>query len=226
MNFTHLHVHSHYSLLDGLVKIKPLVKTAKERGFSALALTDNGSMYGAIEFYKVCQAEGIKPIIGFKAYIAPRKLTDKDLEKDKEWYTLILLAENFDGYRNLMKLSSIGHLDGFFNGKPRLDKETLKTYADGIIALSGDIQGEVQQLLKANKIEDAKKTAKEYEEIFGKNDFYLELQDHPAIEGQIDVNTKLIALICIKMMPKRKMYSGVFPEDCVWIWGIVRTSVM
>ncbi|HBB38443.1 MAG: polymerase III, alpha subunit protein [Candidatus Magasanikbacteria bacterium GW2011_GWD2_43_18] len=202
MNFTHLHVHSHYSLLDGLVKIKPLVKTAKERGFSALALTDNGSMYGAIEFYKVCQAEGIKPIIGFKAYIAPRKLTDKDLEKDKEWYTLILLAENFDGYRNLMKLSSIGHLDGFFNGKPRLDKETLKTYADGIIALSGDIQGEVQQLLKANKIEDAKKTAKEYEEIFGKNDFYLELQDHPAIEGQIDVNTKLIALSEATGIPK------------------------
>ena len=193
-DFTHLHVHSHYSLLDGLSKIKPLVKTAKERGFSALALTDNGSMYGAIEFYKVCLAEGIKPIIGFKAYIAPRTLTDKDPEKDKELYTLILLAENFGGYRNLMKLSSIGHLDGFFNGKPRLDKDTLREYADGVIALSGDIQGEVQQLLKANNIDEATKVAKEYEDIFGKNDFFLELQDHPAIEGQLDVNTKLIAL--------------------------------
>jgi len=193
-DFVHLHVHSHYSLLDGLTKIKPLVKTAKERGFSALALTDNGAMYGAIEFYKVCQAEGIKPIIGFKAYIAPRKLTDKDPEKDKDLYTLILLAEHYDGYRNLLRLASIGHLDGFFNGKPRLDKETLRKYGDGIIALSGDIQGEVQQLLKSNKIEEATAAAKEYEDIFGKNDFFLELQDHPAIEGQLDVNTKLIAL--------------------------------
>ncbi|OIO18720.1 MAG: DNA polymerase III subunit alpha [Candidatus Magasanikbacteria bacterium CG1_02_41_34] len=192
--FVHLHVHSHYSILDGLTRIKQLVKTAKERGFSALALTDNGSMYGAIEFYKVCQKEGIKPIIGFKAYMAPRGLEDKDLEQDKELYTLILLAENFDGYRNLMKLSSIGHLDGFFNGKPRLDKKTLRTYADGVIALSGDIQGEVQQLLKANNIEEATAVAKEYEDIFGKNNFFLELQDHPAIEGQLDVNTKLIAM--------------------------------
>jgi len=193
-DFVHLHVHTHYSLLDGLVKVKPLVKTAKERGFSALALTDNGSMYGAIEFYKTCLKEEIKPIIGFKAYIAPRTMADKDPELDKEVYTLILLAETFEGYSNLMKLTSLGHTEGFFYGKPRLDKDTLRTYAKGIIALSGDIQGEVAQLLKTDHLEDAKKVALAYEEIFGKNNFFLELQDHSAIEGQLDVNTKLIAL--------------------------------
>lgn len=193
-DFVHLHVHSHYSLLDGLSKIKPLVKTAKERGFSALALTDNGAMYGAIEFYKACLKEDIKPIIGFQAYIAPRGMTDMDPEKDKDVYTLVLLAENFEGYKNLMVLASKAHLDGFFNGKPRLDKATLREYASGVIALSGNIEGEVPQLLKAGDIDKAKQAAKEYEDIFGKNNFFLELQDHPAIEGQLDVNTKLIAL--------------------------------
>ncbi len=193
-DFVHLHVHSHYSLLDGLSKIKPLVKAAKERGFSALALTDNGSMYGAIEFYQACHKEGIKPIIGFKAYVAPRRMEDQDPEKDKELYTLILLAETFEGYKNLMILSSRGHLDGFFNGKPRVDKDILRNHHAGIIALSGDINGEVQQLLHKGNIEQATTVAKEYEEIFGKDNFFLELQDHPAIEGQLDVNTKLIAL--------------------------------
>jgi DNA polymerase-3 subunit alpha len=171
-----------------------LVKTAKERGFSALALTDNGSMYGAIEFYKTCLKEDIKPIIGFKAYIAPRTMMDRDLELDKGVYTLILLAETFEGYSNLMKLTSLGHTEGFFQGKPRLDKEILRQYATGVIALSGDIQGEVAHLLKTNHLDDAKKVALEYEAIFGKNNFFLELQDHSAIEGQLDVNTKLIAL--------------------------------
>lgn len=194
MKFVHLHVHSHYSLLDGLTKIKPLIKVAKERGFSALALTDNGSMYGAIEFYKVCKKEDIKPIIGFHAYIAPRRMDDRDIEKDKDLFSLILLAENFEGYKNLMRLSSIGHLQGFFNGKPRLDKETLRRLATGVIALSGDITGEIPQLLKAGNIERAISVAKEYQDIFGIDNFFLELQDHPAIDGQLDVNTKLIAL--------------------------------
>jgi DNA polymerase III subunit alpha len=193
-DFVHLHTHSHYSLLDGVAKIKPLVKAAKERGFSALALTDNGSMYGAIEFYQVCKNEGIKPILGFKAYVAPRRMEDKDFEKDKHVFTLILLAETLDGYKNLIQLSSKGHLDGFFNGKPRIDKETIRQHANGVVALSGDIDGEVQQLLKSNDIAKATIVAKEYEDIFGKNNFFLELQDHPAIEGQIDVNTKLIQL--------------------------------
>jgi DNA polymerase-3 subunit alpha len=194
MSFTHLHVHSHYSLLDGLPQIKPLVKAAKQRGFRAFALTDNGALYGAIEFYRTCQSEGIKPIIGFQAYVAPRTLHDKDPEKDKEPYTLILLAEDFNGYQNLMRLASIGHLEGFYNSKPRLDKQTLQTYAEGIIALSGCIRGEVPQLLKQGKIDDAKRAAEAYGKIFGEDHFYLELQDHPAIEGQLDVNTKLIEL--------------------------------
>ncbi|MBI4993210.1 MAG: DNA polymerase III subunit alpha [Candidatus Magasanikbacteria bacterium] len=192
--FVHLHVHSHYSLLDGLTQIKPLVKAAKERGFSALALTDSGSLYGAIEFYEACRAEEIKPIIGFEAYLGPRKLTDKDPQMDKELYHLILLAENYEGYKNLMSLSSIGHLAGFFNGKPRIDKEVLKKYSGSIIALSGCIEGEVPQLLKRDDLEKAKKATLEYNEIFGQGNFFLELQDHPAIEGQLDVNTKIIQL--------------------------------
>lgn len=192
--FVHLHVHSHYSLLNGLTKVKALVKATKKRGFDAIALTDYGSMYGAIEFYQACLAEEIKPIIGFEAYVAPRSRHDKDPEKDKELYSIILLAENFEGYQNLMKLSSLGHLEGFFNNKPRIDKELLTQYGKGIIALSGSMDGEVPQLLKANKLEEAQKVAKEYQDIFGVDDFYLELQDHPAIEGQLDVNTKIIQL--------------------------------
>ncbi|MBU2542646.1 DNA polymerase III subunit alpha [Patescibacteria group bacterium] len=194
MDFQHLHCHSHFSLLDGLPKIKPLVKAFKDRGFKAASLTDYGSMYGAIKFIQTCQAEEIKPILGFEAYISPRKMSDKDLQYDKDIYHLILIAENYEGYKNLMKLSSVGHLEGFFNGKPRLDKETLAKHSGGVIALSGCIRGEVPQLLKKGEIEKAKQSALEYNKIFGENNFYLELQDHPAIEGQIDVNTKLIEL--------------------------------
>lgn len=193
-DFVHLHVHSDLSLLQGLTQIKALVKTAKKRGFSAIALTDYGSMYGAIKFYQICQEEGIKPIIGFEAFVAPRTHKDKDGEKDNIPYRLILLAENYDGYRNLMKLTSIGHLDGFFNGHPRIDKELLRTYGDNIIALSGPMQGEIPSLLKQGKYNEAKQVAEEYNDIFGQGDFYLELQDHPAIEGQLSVNTELITL--------------------------------
>ncbi|MBH41425.1 MAG: DNA polymerase III subunit alpha [Candidatus Magasanikbacteria bacterium] len=192
--FVHLHVHSHYSLLNGLIKVKPLIKAAKERGFTALALTDYGALYGAIEFYQACQKEGIKPIIGMDAYIAPRTMNDKDLEKDSVLYRLVLLAENYEGYRNLMKLSSEGHLHGFFKGKPRVDKSILKKYHKGIIALSGSIEGEIPQLIKHGKDKEAKAVALAYQDIFGKDYFYLELQDHPAIEGQLGVNTKIINL--------------------------------
>ena len=192
--FTHLHVHSHYSLLDGLPQIKPLVKGAKAKGYKALALTDYGSMYGAIEFYQACKKEEIKPIIGFEAFVAPRSRLDKDPQLDKDLFHLVLLAENYDGYRNLMVLSSLGHLEGFFNGKPRVDKEILRKYSKNIIALSGCIRGEIPSLLKQDKYEEAKKIALEYNEIFGQNNFYLELQDHPAIEGQIGVNTKITQL--------------------------------
>ena len=194
MDFVHLHVHSHYSLLTGLTKIKQLVKAAKKRGFKAISLTDYGSMYGAIEFYKACEAEEIKPIIGFEAFVAPRSMEDKDPQVDKEVHHLVLLAENYEGYRNLMKLSSIGHLEGFFDGKPRIDKEVLKKYSKHVIALSGCIHGEIPQLLKAGDIKKAQEVVEEYNDIFGQDNFYLELQDHPAIEGQMDVNTKLIQL--------------------------------
>jgi len=194
MSFTHLHVHSHYSLLDGLAQIKPLVKGAKAKGFKAIALTDSGSMYGAIEFYQACKKEEIKPIIGFEAFVAPRSRTDKDPEKDKDLFHLVLLAENYDGYKNLMILSSLGHLEGFFNGKPRIDKQILSEYSKNIIALSGCIRGEIPTLLKQGKYDEAKQSALKYNEIFGQDNFYLELQDHPAIEGQIDVNTKIVQL--------------------------------
>ncbi len=194
MGFTHLHVHTHYSLLDGLVKPKALVKAAKERGFKSISLTDSGAMYGAIEFYKACVENGIKPIIGFETYIAPRGMTDKDPEKDKEFFPLILLAENYDGYRNLLTLCSLAHTQGFFNGKPRLDKEILAKYAANVIALSGDIHGEVPSLLKQGRVAEAKKAAESYARIFGPDHFYLELQDHPAIPGQMQVNSELITL--------------------------------
>ena len=194
MDFVHLHVHSHYSLLYGMMKPKKFPAYAKERGFSAISLVDYGSMYGAIEFYQACIENGIKPIIGFEAYISPRRMEDKDPELDKDLYQLVLLAENYDGYRNLMLLTSEGHLRGTFNGKPRIDKETLKKYSKNIIALSAGLKGEVSKLLRVNKIDEAKKIALQYNEIFGQNNFFLELQDHPAMEGQIDVNTKLITL--------------------------------
>lgn len=193
-DFVHLHVHSHYSLLDGLAQIKPLVKAAKSRGFKAIALTDYGSMYGAIEFYQACQAQEIKPILGFEAYIAPASRFETSTEKDKDPYHLVLLAKNYDGYKNLMKLSSLGHLEGLYNGKPRIDKELLRQHSTDIIALSGCIKGEIPALLKEGKIEEAKRVAFEYNELFGQGNFYLELQDHPAISGQIDVNTKLVQL--------------------------------
>ncbi|HYE60046.1 MAG TPA: DNA polymerase III subunit alpha [Candidatus Kapabacteria bacterium] len=192
--FTHLHVHSHYSLLDGLAKVKHLVKAAKERGFTSIALTDTGAMYGVIEFYQACKDNEMKPIVGFEAFVAPRTMVDKDPQLDKDLYPIVLLAENYDGYRNLLVLCSRGHLEGFFNGKPRIDKDLLRQYGKGIIALSGNIFGEIPSLLKQGKLAEAKTAALTYNDIFGPDHFYLELEDHPAIPGQIDVNTKLIQL--------------------------------
>ena len=194
MPFTHLHVHSHYSLLNGLTQIKPLVKAAKKRGFSSIALTDYGALYGAIEFYKACKKEDINPIIGFEAYMAPRTMHDQDPELDATPGQIVLLAENYDGYRNLMVLCSKGHLDGFFHGTPRIDTDLLRQYSKNVIALSGSIKGDIAQLLLAGKDDEAKKRAQEYNDIFGQDNFYLELQDHPAVSGQMQVNTKLIAL--------------------------------
>ncbi len=191
-NFVHLHVHSHYSLLDGLSKIDELVKTAKKRGFSALALTDHGNMYGAIEFYEECLKNDIKPIIGMEAYVAPGSRFDKN--PNDRYNHLVLLALNYTGYRNLMKLASLAHLEGFYY-KPRLDKELLRQYHEGLVASTACMGGEIPWILhKENNFEKAQRVALEYQEIFGNNNFYLELQDLPAHEGQMELNTKLIQL--------------------------------
>jgi DNA polymerase-3 subunit alpha len=190
--FVHLHTHSHYSLLDGLGKIPDLVLRAKELGMDALALTDHGVMYGAIEFYKECQKLGIKPIIGVEAYIAPRKMTDKETKADGSPYHLILLSKNEAGYKNLMKITTAAHLEGYYY-KPRVDKEFLKNHSEGLIALSACLGGEIPTLIQSNQKERLIAEIKSYQDIFGQ-DFYLELQCHPEWPEQQKINKKLIEL--------------------------------
>jgi DNA polymerase III subunit alpha len=190
--FVHLHVHSHYSLLDGLPKIDELVKFAKKSGFKALALTDHGNMYGAIEFYERCQKEEIKPIIGMEAYLAPGSRFEKN-QNDK-YYHLVILAMDYEGYRNLMMLSSLAHLEGFYY-KPRLDKELLRRYHKGLVASSACYRGEIPWILrKENNFEKAKKVALEYQDIFGAGNFFLEEMDLPGLEGQMELNETLARL--------------------------------
>jgi len=184
MKFTHLHVHSHYSLLDGLAKIDDLVNRAKELGMDSLALTDHGVMYGAVEFFIKAREAGIKPIIGCEMYVAPNGIENKNNTKlDKTRYHLTLLAKDNQGYKNLMELVTIAHLEGFYY-KPRIDMKILKDHSKGLIGMSGCAQGEISQNIINGNYEEAKKKALEYEEIFGKGDFYLEIQDHPNFEDQ------------------------------------------
>ena len=174
MAFTHLHVHTEYSLLDGAARIKELVARAKELGMQSLAITDHGNMYGVIEFYKTCVKQGIKPIIGMEAYVAPRSLYDKTGQRENAH--LILLAKNETGYRNLLKLSSIAYVDGFYY-RPRIDCELLQRYHEGLVCLSACLAGEIPQLLLLNRYDEAKKRASWYKELFG-GDYYIELQNH------------------------------------------------
>lgn len=191
--FVHLHNHSHYSLLDALPKIDELVKAAKSGGFGAVALTDHGNLYGAIEFYEACQKAEIKPIIGVEVYVTPFDLSDKNVAEHKQ-YHLVLLAENYEGYKNLLKLVSFSHLEGA-HGRPLVDRRRLAQFKNGIIALSGCIEGEIPAILKKeNNFEKAKKISLEYAEIFGQGNFYLELNDLPSLEGQMEVNSELIKL--------------------------------
>ncbi len=191
-DFVHLPVHSHYSLLDGLSKIPDLVSKAKSLGYKALALTDHGNMYGAIEFYEECQKQGIKPIIGMEAYLAPGSRFDKD--KDEKYYHFILLALDYTGYKNLMKLSSLSNLEGFYY-KPRIDKELLRQYHEGLIGSSACMSGEIPRILqREDNYAKAKKVALDYQEIFGVGNFYLEMMDLPGQEGQMELNTKLAEL--------------------------------
>lgn len=192
MNFVHLHNHTCYSLLDGAVKIPDLVQQAKNLGMEAVAITDHGVMYGVLEFYKEAKKAGIKPIIGCEVYVAPRSLRDKVSGVDDTPYHLVLLAENQAGYQNLLKLVSISWLEGFYY-KPRVDKLLLGKYHSGLIALSACLAGEIPSLLLQNKKEEAVQAALEYREIFGQDNFFLEMQDH-GIPEQRKVNTGLVEI--------------------------------
>lgn len=191
MSFVHLHVHSHYSLLDGLTQVGDLVKAAKTRGFKAIALTDHANLYGAIEFYEACQKNEIKPIIGAEIHVTPHSLEDKTAER--KYYHLVLLALNYEGYKNLIKIISTGALRQDVE-KPVISRDELKPHSAGLIALSGCIEGEIPTLLKNDQYDKAKKIALEYREIFGEENFFLELNDLPDLSGQIEVNTQLVQL--------------------------------
>ena len=178
MAFTHLHVHTEYSLLDGSCKIKELTARAKELGMDSMAVTDHGVMYGVIDFYKAAKEAGIKPILGCEVYVAPSSRFDREtVSGEDRYYHLVLLAENNKGYENLMKIVSKGFVDGFYY-KPRVDYEVLTTYHEGVIALSACLAGEVQRNLARGMYEEAVRAAGRYVEIFGKDNFFLELQDH------------------------------------------------
>ncbi|MGB8454173.1 MAG: DNA polymerase III subunit alpha [Anaerocolumna sp.] len=193
MNFTHLHLHTEYSLLDGSGKIKEMAARAKELGMDSMAITDHGVMYGVIDFYRACVAEGIRPVIGCEVYVAPNSRFDREANSsDDRYYHLVLLAENNTGYANLMKIVSIGFLEGFYY-KPRVDYEVLKQYSEGIIALSACLGGEVASNIRKGFYEEAKNAALSLSEIFGENNFFLELQDH-GIPEQKTVNQGLLRM--------------------------------
>ncbi|RGC73313.1 DNA polymerase III subunit alpha [Lachnospiraceae bacterium AM23-2LB] len=193
MNFAHLHVHTEYSLLDGSNKIKEYVGRVKELGMNSAAITDHGVMYGVIDFYRAAKAAGIKPILGCEVYVAPNSRFDRELAGGEDrYYHLVLLAENNTGYANLMKIVSKGFVEGYYY-KPRVDKEVLRTYSEGIIALSACLAGEVQRYISKGLYDEAKNKALEYEEIFGKGNYFLELQDH-GIPEQAFVNQKLMQM--------------------------------
>ena len=194
MKFTHLHVPSHYSLLDGLAKIDGLLDRAKELGMDSLALTDHGVLYGAIEFYREAKKRGIKPIIGVETYLAPNGRLNKRPKIDDKRYHLILLAKNRTGYQNLLKLVTAAHLDGFYY-KPRIDKEILRAHSEGLIGLSACLGGELPRMILSKKpIQEIEAAVLEYREIFGPENFYLELGAHPNIPELKIVNQTLIDL--------------------------------
>ena len=193
MNFTHLHVHTEYSLLDGSNKIKEYVARVKELGMDSAAITDHGVMYGVIDFYREAKKQGINPILGCEVYVAPGSRFDREISGGEDrYYHLVLLAENNTGYANLMKIVSKGFVEGYYY-KPRVDKHLLREYSEGIIALSACLAGEVQRYLTKGLYEEAKKAAFEYKEIFGEGNYFLELQDH-GIPEQKMVNQRLLKM--------------------------------
>lgn len=214
MAFTHLHVHTEYSLLDGSSKIKEIAVRAKELGMDSLAITDHGVMYGVIDFYRAAKEAGVKPILGCEVYVAPGSRFDREtVSGEDRYYHLVLLAENNQGYQNLMKIVSKGFVDGFYY-KPRVDYEVLETYHEGIIALSACLAGEVQRYLERGLYEEAKKSALRYEGIFGKGNFFLEMQDH-GIPAQKTVNQGLMRMsreLSMDLVATNDIHY-IYPED-------------
>jgi len=200
MSFTHLHVHSEYSLLDGACRIEPMLDKIKSMGQTSVAITDHGVMYGVIDFYKAALARGIKPVIGCEVYVAPRSRFDKVHGIDSERYHLVLLCKNNEGYKNLIKLVSEGWVNGFYT-KPRVDKDILEKYNEGLIALSGCLAGEVARALQQGDYDEAKRVAEWYRETFGEGNYYLEIQNH-GLDEQLRINPELIRLskeLCIPL---------------------------
>lgn len=192
MDFTHLHVHTEYSLLDGCCRIKELIDRAAQLGQKSIAITDHGVMYGVIEFYKYALERGVKPIIGCEVYVAPKSRFDKQKGGESKYNHLVLLCENNEGYSNLIKLVSLGFTEGFYS-KPRIDKEILQKYSKGLIALSACLAGEIPRLLSNGEYEKAKQAALFYDGVFGRGNYYLELQDH-GIDEQKRINPQLIRI--------------------------------
>src|SRR5574339_159622 len=192
MTFAHLHVHTEYSLLDGFSNIKKLVKRVKELNIPPVAITDHGTMFGVIDFYKAATGEGIKPIIGVEAYMAARTMQDRDSKLDRTSSHLLLLAENETGYKNLLKISSAAQLDGFYY-YPRIDHDFLASHSEGIICTSGCMSAEIPRLLLDDKAEEAVKKMNWYYDVFGKDNFLIELQQHN-IKEITDLNKRLLEI--------------------------------
>ena len=192
MAFTHLHVHSEYSLLDGACRIEPMLDKIKSMGQTSVAITDHGVMYGVIDFYRAALKRGIKPVIGCEVYVAPRSRFDKVHGIDNERYHLVLLCKNNEGYKNLIKLVSEGWVNGFYT-KPRIDKDMLEKHHEGIIALSGCLAGEVSQALLRNDYEEALRVARWYRDTFGEENYYIEIQNH-GLPEQEQIIPELIRL--------------------------------
>lgn len=208
-NFVHLHLHTEYSLLDGVGRIDEYLERAKELNMKAIAITDHGNMYGAIEFYKSAMKKGIKPIIGIEAYVSEFQMDKKEGRN----FHLVLLAKNLTGYKNLLKISSAGFLNGFYY-RPRVDKEFLKKHSEGIIALSACMQGEISRAILENESEiEIGKKIESYIDIFGKENFYLEVQGN-GVEGQRELNKELqrfskkYELKCVATNDTHYVYEG------------------
>ena len=176
-SFAHLHVHTEYSLLDGMSRIKDLVQFTVEQGMDALAITDHGAMYGVMEFYRACKSAGVKPIIGLEAYLAPRDMRGRDSRLDSQNTHLLLIAENEAGYKNLLKIASAAQLEGFYY-KPRIDKEFLAAHAEGLICTTGCLAAEIPQMLVEGRDKEARQLIGWYRDVFGPERFYVELQEH------------------------------------------------